>query len=421
MCNHLIIFTRFPEPGKTKTRLIPDLGAEAAALLQREMTEHTVMQARKTGVQIEIRYTGGSQEQMREWLGEDLLYVEQGGGDLGERMKRACEEHFNDGAARVVIIGSDCPSNDSINIETAFQMLETNDCVIGPARDGGYYLIGFCRAGGEAPPPRSWISATLFEGIDWGGEHVLAQTLNAASRISIAQLKRLNDVDLPEDIPPRISVVIPTLNEAEYLARTLDAASEAFNVEIIVVDGGSTDGTNRIFPNALECCRGRAAQQNRGAAAATGELLLFLHADTILPDGWDWMVRDTLVDNSIALGAFTFKAREPFPGQKFIEDATNWRSKYGRLPYGDQALFMRREIFEQAGGFPDMPIMEDYALVRILRRLGAVVTRPEAAITSSRRWQQHGVVKVTIVNALMIVGYHIGVPPGKLASFYRRR
>jgi len=107
----LIVFTRFPMPGKTKTRLIPHLGADGAARLQREMTEHTVRQARKTGAKIEIRYTGGSAGQMCNWLGKDLHYAEQGGGDLGERMAHAFEEAFAGGAERVVLVGSDCPSN----------------------------------------------------------------------------------------------------------------------------------------------------------------------------------------------------------------------------------------------------------------------------------------------------------------------
>jgi len=116
----LIIFTRFPVPGEAKTRLIPALGAEGAADLQREMTEHTVRQARKTGAEIEIRYTGGSQQQMLDWLGDDLQYADQGGGDLGERMTRAFQEHFDSGAQRVVIIGSDCPSNHWKNIRKSF-------------------------------------------------------------------------------------------------------------------------------------------------------------------------------------------------------------------------------------------------------------------------------------------------------------
>jgi len=189
--DHLIVFTRFPVPGEAKTRLIPALGAEGAAGLQRQMTEHTVAQARKTGAQIKIRWTGGSEEPMRNWLGEDLQYAEQGEGDLGDRMARAFEEHFEAGAERVVIVGCDCPSNGWKNIQKSFQGLEELDCVIGPASDGGYYLIGLIR-----PMPE------LFENIDWGTKRVLEQTLAAASEKPFF-LPELDDVDLPDDIPPK--------------------------------------------------------------------------------------------------------------------------------------------------------------------------------------------------------------------------
>jgi len=405
----LIIFTRFPEPGKTKTRLIPHLGAEAAAQLQREMTEHTVRQARRTGVEIEIRYTGGSAEQMCEWLGSDLHYAEQGEGDLGQRMAGAFSDHFKQGAERIVVIGSDCPSNDGKNMEMAFRALEENNCVIGPASDGGYYLIGL-----------NQLAPHLFKDIDWGGEKVLPQTLSAASALSVRQLKPLHDVDLPEDIPPRISIIIPTLNEVEHLPKTLKQATAGFNLEVIVVDGGSTDGTQELVPDGLECREGRAAQQNLGAATATGEILLFLHADTQLPEDWEWIIRETLADSSVALGAFLFKVDCDFPGRKFIEDTANWRSKKGGLPFGDQGFFLHRKTFDAAGGFPDQPIMEDYAFARILRHHGKIITVPQPAITSGRRWKKHGVLKVTLVNKLMILGYYFGVSPKKLASFYRK-
>ncbi len=408
--NQLILFTRFPTPGKTKTRLIPHLGAERAAQLQKEMTGYTVRQARKSGSEVEIRFTGSSLEQMRDWLGEDLHYAEQGPGDLGERMERAFADHFSAGAERVVVIGSDCPANDGEHMEKAFRELEGSECVIGPANDGGYYLIGL-----NAPAPY------LFQGMSWGDEQVFEQTMNAASALIVSKLKPLNDVDLFDDIPPRISVVIPTLNEMETLPKTLEKVNEGFNIEVSVVDGGSTDGTCSIIPEGLECLDGRAAQQNRGAASATGEILVFLHADTELPDGWDWIVRDALSDPSVAAGAFSFKIAGDFLGQKFVENSTNWRSKKIGLPYGDQGLFLCRETFDRAGGFPDLPIMEDYAFVRTLRRYGKIVTVPHPVITSGRRWQQHGVFKVTVVNKLMILGYHLGLSPERLARFYRKR
>ena len=420
--NQLTILTRYPESGKTKTRLIPHLGAEGAAQQQKAMTEHAVRQACRITSAVEGRHAGGTPGQMRDWLGTDLAYAEQGEGDLGERMARAFHQHFEKGAQRVVIVGSDCPSNSWKNMRAAFQALETNDCVIGPASDGGYYLIGLRRAGAGTPPPEPWPLATLFQNIDWGGDRVFEQTMKAAVDLSVHQLPTLHDVDRPEDVPPRISVIIPTLNEEDYLLQIIGKAREGFDVEVIVADGGSRDRTleQAVGARVVECAQGRAAQQNAGAAIADGQILLFLHADTMLPDGWDWVVRDALANPAVALGAFTFKIKEQMRGLGFIEKTANKRSRDFKLPYGDQGLFMRRKSFEKAGGFPDLPIMEDYALVRALSEYGDVVTVPEAAVTSGRRWAKHGVLKVTLVNKLMILGYHAGIPPEKLASFYRR-
>jgi len=415
--HQLIIFTRFPVPGEAKTRLIPALGAEGAADLQRQMTEHTVAQARKTGEQIEIRWTGGAEDQLRDWLGEDLRYAEQGGGDLGERMARAFEDHFNAGAERpegsgckqVVIVGCDSPSNHWKNICKSFQWLETSDCVIGPARDGGYYLIGLTR-----PMPE------LFENIEWGTERVLEQTLLVATCDPVL-LPELDDVDFPADIPPKISVIIPALNEADHLFQTLEKVRKGFGVELIVVDGGSTDGTKKLaehFSHFMKCERGRAAQQNAGAAAASGELLLFLHADTELPDNWDFIVRSTLEKPWISLGAFRFRVKERLRGIGAVEWGTNIRSWVFQRPYGDQGLFLRRETFDAIGGFPEQPIMEDVALVKVARRLGTVVTVREAAVTSGRRWQKHGVFRTTLINQLILLGAALGVSPQKLRCLY---
>jgi rSAM/selenodomain-associated transferase 2 len=355
-------------------------------------------------------------------------------------MEHAFTEHFSKGAERVVIVGTDCPANDWQNMRSAFNALEENECVIGPAGDGGYYLIGLCRAGASTAVPdeivrdhRSRLQHSpssvggvadpahqLFHGIDWGTNQVFDQTMNAASDLSVHLLPALDDVDLPEHIPQKISVIIPALNEEAHIAGSLEKVREAFNVEIIVVDGGSVDGTQCIADGCLECTEGRAAQQNMGASQARGELLLFLHADTLLPEGWDWIVRQSLANPAVTAGAFTFRIQEQMRGLRFIEAATNWRARIWKMPYGDQGLFMRRDVFEKAGAFPDMPIMEDYALVRTLRRMGEIEIVPQAAHTSGRRWQQHGVLKVTLINKLMILGYHLGISPEKLANFYRK-
>ena len=192
---HLIIFTRYPKPGKTKTRLIPALGAVGAANLQRQMTEHTIFQVqalqKTTPISWEVRFTGGNLQLMADWLGDDLLYHTQGQGDLGSRMGRSLTQSWQSGAQKVIIIGVDCPGINAEILAQAFEQLHTHDLVLGPAIDGGYYLIGLCR-----PFPE------LFFNIDWGTSQVLQQTMNIAEnlKISVSFLPPLGDVDLPEDL-----------------------------------------------------------------------------------------------------------------------------------------------------------------------------------------------------------------------------
>lgn len=193
---HLIIFTRYPEPGKTKTRLIPALGAVGAANLQRKMTEHTIFQVRElqktTDISWEVRFAGGNSQLMQDWLGYDLTYQCQGDGDLGSRMARSLAHAFQSGAAQVIIIGIDCPSINCYILNQAFKQLHTHDLTLGPAIDGGYYLIGLCR-----------LIPELFVNINWGSSQVLQQTLNIAEKlkISLSYLPPLADVDIPEDLP----------------------------------------------------------------------------------------------------------------------------------------------------------------------------------------------------------------------------
>ncbi|MEQ8996584.1 MAG: TIGR04282 family arsenosugar biosynthesis glycosyltransferase [Coleofasciculus sp. B1-GNL1-01] len=191
----LIIFTRYPEPGKTKTRMIPALGEEGAANLQRQMTENTLAKAKKLQVFypvfVEIHFAGGNQPLMQAWLGADLIYRQQSQGDLGKRMASAFEKSFAAGMTSVVIIGTDCPDLDTQIIAEAFKLLKTQDLVLGPAQDGGYYLIGLRR-----------LIPELFMGIHWGTSQVRQQTIEIADRLglAIASLPILHDIDRPEDL-----------------------------------------------------------------------------------------------------------------------------------------------------------------------------------------------------------------------------
>ena len=197
MQQHLIIFSRYPEAGKTKTRLIPALGPEGAANLQREMTEYVLQKAKKLQVQtqtplsIEVRFAGGNAQLMTDWLGSDIVYQPQGEGDLGMRMARSLSEAFENGAEKSIIIGTDCPSIDLEILILAFEYLISKDLVLGPAIDGGYYLIGLNKSIPE-----------LFVDVDWGTDKVLRQTVNIAEKLNLAvgYLPNLADIDRPEDL-----------------------------------------------------------------------------------------------------------------------------------------------------------------------------------------------------------------------------
>jgi uncharacterized protein len=191
----LIIFTRYPEPGKTKTRLIPVLGAEGAATLQRKMTEQKLAEVKQLQaaypLSVEVHFAGGTEQLMQEWLGSSLVYRHQSEGDLGYRMASAFQASFDAGMNAVVLIGTDCPDLNAPLIAEAFQALRQHDLVLGPAIDGGYYLIGLRR-----------LIPELFTGICWSTVEVLQQTLSIAQRLelNVATLPLLSDIDRPEDL-----------------------------------------------------------------------------------------------------------------------------------------------------------------------------------------------------------------------------
>ena len=210
----------------------------------------------------------------------------------------------------------------------------------------------------------------------------------------------------------RVSAIIPTLNEESFIAETIDAARAAGVDEVIVADGGSTDATVAIAEargaRVILGERMRAQQLNRGAAEATGDVLIFLHADTLLPAGAADAVRQADGD----CGGFLVGFIEP--GLRHVAFMINARTRLTRAPWGDQAQFFRREAFP---GYPEFPLMEDYAVARAMKRAAIL---PLKVRTSGRRFLTKGVIRTSCINWLIITAYHLGVSPERLAAWYRR-
>ncbi|AFY46365.1 glycosyl transferase [Nostoc sp. PCC 7524] len=223
---------------------------------------------------------------------------------------------------------------------------------------------------------------------------------------------------------PQISIIIPTLNEAENIKAAIATTQTSSNTEIIVVDGGSQDDTVAIAQSlgvkVISSFPSRAVQMNTGAAVASGEILLFLHADTLLPIGFDEMITTALQQPKVVAGAFALRIDGALAGLRWVETGVNWRSRWLQMPYGDQAIFITKSVFQKIGGFPELAIMEDFELIRCLKRIGRITILPVPVITSARRWIQKGVWKTTLINQIVIIAYLLGVQPERIRQWYRQ-
>jgi rSAM/selenodomain-associated transferase 2 len=222
-----------------------------------------------------------------------------------------------------------------------------------------------------------------------------------------------------------ISVIIPVYFDADALARTL-AATDWSGVDVVVVstpEDVSVAPLRLAHPSVLwlEAPRGRARQMNAGAAAARGEWLLFLHADTRLHPGWRTAIDEADRDSSFVFGCYRFALDSASPFARIIELGVRVRVALLGLPYGDQALFVRKARFEDVGGFAEMPIMEDVDFVRRMHREGALFCSPLPVLTSARRWERDGWISRTVRHLVLIALYFCGVPPAQLIRLDRAR
>ena len=432
------MLTRHPRPGEVKTRIAAELGADAALRIHNAMATHTLAQLRALTAckeaRIEVRTDAAFVHASREWLGAGPRYRYQGEGDLGSKLMTAFAESFDRGDESVVVVGSDCPYLTAGHLRAAFAALVGHDLVVGPAEDGGYYLIGITRQAAARAIPG------VFTGIAWGSIDVRTQTLNAAERqgMTVSLLETLADVDRAEDVPAAeaylaeraiaadsaVSVVIPTLQEAAHVQAAVCAALAGGADEVIVADGGSTDGTTEAAAAAgarvVHSSAGRASQMNAGAAEARGAVLCFLHADTVLPVGYASAVRAALREPGVAATAFRFAVSDTGWRARAIALAGSLRWRLERLPYGDQTICVTAETFEALGGFAEIPALEDYEFSMRLARFGRIRLVDLDAVTSARTWTEHGLITPTLLNLAAITGFRLGVDPAVLASLRKR-
>jgi rSAM/selenodomain-associated transferase 2 len=226
--------------------------------------------------------------------------------------------------------------------------------------------------------------------------------------------------------PPRFSIIIPVYREAGRIRQTLDSLlinTDRADCEIIVVDGETDPSTLAMVQSKavrkISSPKGRGIQLNTGAREASGEFLIFLHADTRLPANALEEIDRTMQSKNIVAGAFDLGIDSDRYAFRVIEKIASWRSRLTRIPYGDQAVFIRRDDFRSLGGFQEIPIMEDVELMkRIKKQGGKIHILPNRVRTSARRWEKEGLLYGTMRNWLLVLLYYLGVKPEKLARFY---
>lgn len=443
----LVIFCRRPALGSGKQRIAATMGRQKALELSRLLLATTLEDAAEWAGPVIISPANQSDRLWAQALLPGATVIPQPEGNLGDRIGHIEKQIRQRGGERIIFIGSDSPALNPAAITEAAERLRTNEFVFIPAKDGGVTLMGSAM---PWPPLEHlpWGTASLFAalmeccddrasricvlptGFDIDTEGDLAGTpalLRNDNRPARQQLCRwISSLDLPDrghEQPRRISVVIPVLNDNAALANLLNRISELDPGvdEVIVVEGSMQEkcrdlavahGAAHLTEEA-----NRGAQLIAGARAASGDILWFLHADSIPPvDAVAHIKMHLLAGHCSGYFRFRFDGARSL-GKKLLETAINWRTKVG-VPYGDQGLFVTREAYAEAGGHRAIPLFEDVSLVKSLRRQFSCQNLDATMSVSSRRWERDGWLTRSLHNRWLAMAYSLGVAPEKLANQY---
>lgn len=436
----VIIFTRAPRPGQTKTRMMPHLTAVQCARLHTCFLKDIAGQCRGLGADILVSYTPKEgREELEQILGPAAGWFPQEGDSLGERMYRAIAQAFARGCGSCLLIGTDVPELKKESLEKAFAILEEKDAVFGRTGDGGYYLVGMKR------PLREAFSLDAY-----GHGQVLEETLEEMREAGLAVgfTDTLEDMDTPEDLRgyrrrmvddtdlkktftgrylariSRISIIVPVYNESRTIEQMQSQLRPLLGrCEILLVDGGSTDDTlEKIDPafRIIHSSKGRAFQMNEGARKSSGDILFFLHCDSQLPDHPLERIRRVMRDHRAGCFGIAFHSKNFFMFTCRV--ISNHRVKDRKVMFGDQGIFVDRALFFEAGMFPEIPIMEDYQFSLTLKEMGVKLGMADRRIyTSDRRFPKGTIPKLRLMwkmNRLRKM-YRDGMDTEELARMYR--
>ena len=466
-CNYtniktIILFTRIPVAGKTKTRLSPFLTLDECVNLHYSFMADELEAISSIADRVDVCYfedeeaTDDDKDEFRSFLNDEISIpfctFPQRGTDIFDRMKNAFSDSWAFGApGRKVLVGCDVPCIDADLISCAFRSLLESDVVIGPTDDGGYCYVGL-----------NELKSCVFHVKDEGQKTVLDDTLKQCGKetLNVALGKEEKDVDVPADFYELwkkreflssnsltkvfldnfdtsrfelaglcgsvVSVIVPIYNEISTISTFLERVGPiAEKAEIIFADGGSSDGTvgylqENLPINArlIRTEKGRAKQMNEAARLAKGDILMFLHCDCRPPKSLVEQVRKTL--KKANWGCFGVKFDDSDPLMKICQIISNNRIYDRKVVFGDQGIFIKKDLFFEIGSFPDLPIMEDYQLSLTLKQRGEKIGVAKGLIeTSSRRYHEGGKLKVMWQMNRLRKAYRDGVPIEEIAAAYR--
>lgn len=411
-----IIFTREPVAGKTKTRMMPYLTPEECVELHTSFLKDFSSMSRKVDADVFVYYDSedGKYTTVRECFGDDVTYSRQIGNDIGIKMYNAIRDVLDMGYESCVLTGTDIPELRAESVNYALDTLDECDAVVGRTADGGYHLIGMKKSYIEPFSLKEYQSSSVFD-----------CTVDAlrSKNLDVRIVHEYHDMDTPKDlrefrcrvrqakasveskglgsvknmIPPytaecvnrllKVSIVVPIYNESSTILVLQDQLKSYVNdAEIIFVDGGSTDNTLDLIDPAFKVIssdKGRGIQMNAGAEASSGDVILFLHCDSILPDDVVGQIKEVMMTYSYGCFGVNFDSKQFFLWTN--KHISNYRAWHRGIPFGDQGIFIDRELFMEIGKFPEIPIMEDYQFSLNLRTKGYMPGKTRDRITSSCR------------------------------------